>query len=201
MVRWRPGLVEHRGSGHRARVVRGILDGVLIRRERPADTRDVQRVHRHAFAQPTDVTGVPPEVVLLSALRRSPDWIPHLSLVVAHVDDGIIGHVVCTRARIGRGHPGLALGPLAVLPHHQGVGVGHALMHAVLAAAEAVDETVVGVLGDPAYYARFGFRPASAVGIAPQHPSWADNFQIRILGASGAPPTGCFHYPAPFDAL
>jgi putative acetyltransferase len=53
-----------------------------------------------------------------------------------------------------------------VLPHHQGVGVGHALMHAVLAAAEAVDETVVGVLGDPAYYARFGFRPASAVRIA-----------------------------------
>lgn len=71
----------------------------------------------------------------------------------------------------------------------------------LLAAAEAVDETVVGVLGDPAYYARFGFRPASAVGIAPQHPSWADNFQIRIFGVNGAPPAGRFHYPAPFDAL
>lgn len=179
----------------------GILDGVLIRRELPGDERAIQRVHRRAFAQPTDITGIPPEVVLLSALRRSPAWIPRLSLVAVHVDDGVIGHVVCTRAQVGRGRPALALGPLGVLPERQRVGVGHALMHAVLGAAEALDETVVGLLGDPAYYGRFGFRPAASVGIEPQQPSWGDHFQIRNLGPTREPPTGRFRYPAPFDAL
>lgn len=118
-----------------------------------------------------------------------------------HVDGEVIGHVVCTRAHVGRDQPALALGPLAVVPDHQRVGVGHALMHTVLGAAEAVDETLVGVLGDPAYYGRFGFRPASAVGIEPQTPSWGDHFQVRTIGPISEPPTGQFRYPPPFDAL
>lgn len=174
---------------------------MLIRRERSADSRDVQRVHRQAFAQPTDVTGVPPEVPLVSALRRSPDWIPRLSLVADRAYGGVIGHVVCTRARIAVDHPVLALGPIGVLPEYQGAGVGHALMHAVLAAAEAVDETVVGVLGDHEFYGRFGFQPAHTVGIGPPHASWANRFQISVPGDSGEPPAGRFCYPAPFGDL
>lgn len=174
---------------------------MLIRRESPADARAVQVVHRRAFAQPTDVAGVPPEVPLVSALRRSPDWIPLLSLVADHAEDGVIGHVVCTRARIAADHPVLALGPIGVLPDYQGAGVGSALMHAVLGAAEAVDETVVGVLSDPAFYGRFGFRPAHTVGIEAPHASWVDHFHIRVFGESGEPPAGRFRYPAPFNAL
>lgn len=139
-------------------------------------------------------------MVLLSALRRSVDWIPRLSLVAVPIEGKTIGHVVCSRAYIGD-HPALALGPLAVMPDRQRVGIGHALMHAVLGAAEALDETIVGVLGDPAYYARFGFRPASSVGIEAQVPAWGDNFQIRTLGPTTQPPTGRFLYSAPFGSL
>lgn len=174
---------------------------VLIRRERPGDARAIQRVHRQAFAQAADLGGIPPEVVLLAALRRSPSWIGRLSLVGVHRDEGIVGHVVCTRAWVGSGHPVLALGPLGVRPGHQQVGVGHALMHAVLAAAEALDETLVGVLGDRGYYARFGFVPARTKGIEAPVATWGDTFQVRDLHPSGDAPTGRFRYPAPFDAL
>ncbi|CAN5920581.1 hypothetical protein BH23ACT10_BH23ACT10_12360 [soil metagenome] len=53
----------------------------------------------------------------------------------------------------------------------------------------------------PPTYGRFGFRPASAVGIEPQNPSWSDHFPIRILGRFGDQPTGRFRYAEPFDAL
>ncbi|MBW3604963.1 MAG: N-acetyltransferase [Actinobacteria bacterium] len=153
------------------------------------------------FADPADVGGVPPEVVLVAALRRSPDWIPRLSLVAVDDDGGVVGHVVCTRARVGAGHPVLALGPIGVRPDHQRVGTGSALVPAVLGAAEALDEALVGLLGDPAYCTRFGFRPAATVGIAPPDPSWGRYFQIRTLNPSDEPVAGRFRYPAPFDAL
>lgn len=160
-------------------------------------------MHRQAFAQPTDLGGVPAEVVLLAALRRSPSWIPRLSLVAVNGDESAIGHVVCTRARVGpgHGHPVLALGPLGVLPEHQQVGVGHALMHTVIAAAEALDEALIGVLGDRAYYARFGFRPAKTMAIEAPVSTWGDHFQIRDLNPSNERLTGRFRFPAPFDEL
>jgi putative acetyltransferase len=54
----------------------------------------------------------------------------------------------------------LGLGPLGVEPGWQRRGVGSALMHAILGGAEACGETLVGLVGDPAYYGRFGFAPA-----------------------------------------
>lgn len=161
----------------------------------------MRRVHRDAFARAGEVAGDPPEVALLAELRRSADWIPRLSLVADRADDEVVGHVVCTRARIGADHPVLALGPTGVRPAIQGMGVGHALVHAVLAAAEALDETMVGVLGDAAFYRRFGFQPARGLGIRPQQDAWAEHFQVRFLATRGEPPTGRFRYPAPFDAF
>lgn len=148
-----------------------------------------------------DDVDVPPEVGLLAALRRSPSWIPRLSLVAVDGEYDIVGHVVCTRGRLGAGLPVLALGPLGVLPRHQHVGVGHALMHAVLAAAEALDESLVGLLGDRGYYARFGFRPANTMAIEAPDPTWGDHFQVRPLGGRHDSLKGPFCYPPPFDAL
>jgi putative acetyltransferase len=56
------------------------------------------------------------------------------------------------------------------------------------------------LLGDPAYYSRFGFGPASALGVAPPEPEWGDFFQALDLGV-GPVPTGTFRYPPPFDRL
>ncbi|ROP40573.1 GNAT family N-acetyltransferase [Saccharothrix texasensis] len=167
---------------------------MLIRRETAADTQVVHDVTEAAFAaRPGGEAG------LVGALRADPGWIPALSLV-AEVDGVVVGHVVCTRGSVG-GKPALGLGPLSVLPAHQRSGVGKALMHAVLGAADALDEPLVVLLGDPAYYSRFGFVPASTYGITPPDPAWTPYFQARALATHTPDLTGPFTYAAPFADL
>lgn len=168
---------------------------VLIHREGPADAAGVRRVHAAAFAVPG--RSVPVEVALLAALRAHPGWLPRLSLVARDAGT-VVGHVVCTRAHVGA-DPVLGLGPIGVLPARQGRGVGSALVHAVVAAAEALDETLVGLLGSPAWYGRLGFEPATRHGVIPPDPAWDDHFQVRRLTTPC--PAGPFRYAPPFDHL
>jgi predicted N-acetyltransferase YhbS len=69
-------------------------------------------------------------------------------------------------------------------------------MYALLGAAQARDETVVGLLGEPAYYRRFGFVVATDVGIAAPDPAWGRHLQVLVLAGR---PTGTFRYARPFD--
>jgi putative acetyltransferase len=93
----------------------------------------------------------------------------------------------------------LALGPLAVRPDSQRRGVGSALMHAVLRAADALDEPLVALLGSPAYYSQFGFRPSGEYQIVPPRPEWRPHFQVRVLAGYRPSVRGMFTYPAPFE--
>ena len=74
-------------------------------------------------------------------------------------------------------------------------------MHGVLDAAQALGEPVVVLLGDPAYYSRFGFGPASCLGIAAPDPGLGRLLPGRALGAPRPVPTGTFRYSEPFDRL
>lgn len=169
--------------------------GVLIRREVPGDAEVIRSVTAAAFARPGE--DVPAEAPLVDWLRESRAWIPGLSLVAADADGGVIGHVVCTRGAIGSA-PVLALGPLSVRPDWWRQGVGKALMHAVLGAADALGEPLVALLGSTRYYPKFGFRLASEYGITPEHPEWAADFQVRALTAYDPAVRGEFAYPEPF---
>jgi putative acetyltransferase len=164
---------------------------MLIRRETAGDIDEVREVVTAAFRVTPGV--VPGESILVDELRTSPDWIPELSFVAL----GVTGHVVCTRARLG-GRPALGLGPLSVHPDAQRRGVGKALVHAVLGAADALGEPIVVLLGDPGYYARFGFVLASELGITPPVPEWAPHFQARPLTTYEPTLRGPFTYPAAF---
>jgi putative acetyltransferase len=88
-------------------------------------------------------------------LREDGDLIAPLSLV--SVQDGVIvGHVCCSPARLGDDKTStIGLGPLGVLPGHQRDGVGKALMHAVIAAADALGYAAICLLGAPGYYSRY----------------------------------------------
>jgi putative acetyltransferase len=112
----------------------------------------------------------------------------------------VVGHVVCSRASID-GRPSVGLGPLGVLPTHQRRGVGQALMHGVLAAADALEEQAVVLLGDADYYRRFGFLLAAPLGVLPTDPGWTEYFQVRILSAWNGSLRGTFLYATAFDGL
>ncbi len=179
---------------------------MLIRRETDADVATVRHVTALAFASaahsapPVEPGGPPGEVTMLDALRRDPAWIPALSLVAVGADGDVVGHAVSSRATVG-GLPALGLGPVSVRPDVQRSGIGSALMHTMLGAAEALEESVVVLLGDPAYYRRFGFEPAADIGIISPVESWGPYFQARTLWAYDASVTGRFAYAEPFNLV
>ncbi|MEU4092333.1 N-acetyltransferase [Streptomyces sp. NPDC026673] len=170
---------------------------MLIRRETPDDVPAVQALTAAAFA--TEDRPVPVEAELLTELRKCDAWLPELSLVAEAPDGGaVVGHVVCTRAHVD-GVPVLGLGPLSVAPGHQRKGVGLALVHAVLGAADALGEPLVALLGSPDYYGRYGFRASTDYRVTPPDPAWGPYFQIRPLSAYSPSVTGAFRYAEPFD--
>jgi putative acetyltransferase len=133
----------------------------VIREERDGDRAAVRAVEVAAFGQ--DV-----EADIVDALRDDPAWA--LSLV-AELEGEIVGHLLFSRGSRGV----MTLGPLAVLPSHQRRGIGTALMHGGLA---RIPGPVV-LLGHPAYYTRFGFRPAFPLGITNQWGIEGPEWMIR----------------------
>jgi putative acetyltransferase len=175
---------------------------VLVRRETPDDADRIREIHLAAF-EPPPGRAAAVEAGLVDDLRAdAAAWVPQLSLVAEDPAGAVAGHVVCTRGTLG-GVPGaLGLGPLGVHPAHQRRGAGLALMHAVLGAADALGAPVVALLGDPAYYSRFGFVTATDLGIAPPEPAWGVHFQARTLTAyDPARHRGAFAYAPAFDGL
>ncbi|HEU4492467.1 MAG TPA: N-acetyltransferase [Jiangellales bacterium] len=169
--------------------------GLLVRGERsgdPGEVATIRAVVRRAFGQED-------EADLLDALRADPAWLPDLALValLGPAPGGpVVGHVAGTRLDVGGG-AAVALAPLAVDPDHQRRGVGSALVEAQLAAARGLGERLVVVLGDPAYYSRFGFRPARELGITGPYDDAGEAFQALPL-TDGPLVSGWATYAAPF---
>jgi putative acetyltransferase len=74
-------------------------------------------------------------------------------------------------------------------------------MHAVIGAADALGEPLIALLGDPGYYARFGFRLAEEYQVTPPRPAWREHFQVRPLAGYQPSVRGEFAYPEPFDQV
>ena len=130
---------------------------MLIRAVRPGDLVAVGRVHRQAF-------GGNGEAGLVATLHAS--GLATLSLL-GDIDGDIIAHVLFSPVAVEHGDADglLGLAPVAVRPSHQRRGLGSELVRAGLDAARDEGARAVVVLGDPAYYSRFGFRPASGFGL------------------------------------
>ena len=107
----------------------------------------------------------------VTQLRNSPDYIPELALV-AEEDGRLIGHIMLTKTFIaseGNRHEALLLAPISVQLEHRNRGIGIALINRSFELAKAMGHQVVLLVGDPAYYRRFGFRSAAAFGIRHSH--------------------------------
>jgi putative acetyltransferase len=176
-------------------------DDVVIRRERAEDHGAVDVVLRAAFPTPA-------EAALVEALRAAGD--AAVSLVAERRtgdrDGVVVGHVLFSPVTVtphggGRAAPGLGLAPLAVATAAQRRGIGGALVRAGLDTCRAYGCGFVVVLGDPGYYARFGFGRASDRGIANEYGA-DEEFMLLELLPDALPPTGGLARYAPaFAAL
>lgn len=168
-----------------------------IRPELPIDLDLVHELHRAAFPGPV-------EAELVDAIRSSPWFVPEGSLVAVTEDGSVLGHVLLSQVTLEPdGAPAtevLALAPLAVLPPHQGRGIGTALTRAALAAGDMRPEPMTVVLGAPAFYRRFGFEAARVHDIDGPWQGAGDAFQVRMRPGLQDLPTGIVVYPPAFSA-
>ena len=84
---------------------------------------------------------------------------------VARAGDRLVGTIAYWPLIVGGPElPALLLGPVATAPDRQNEGIGAALMRCTLDRAAAAGHRIVLLVGDLAYYCRFGFEPAGPHG-------------------------------------
>lgn len=159
---------------------------VLLRDETQRDHDGVRAVVAAAF-------GGEAEARLVEVLRG--DGAAVVSLVAEDVGR-IVGHVMLSRLIAPM--PALALAPLAVAPDRQRKGVGSQLVGKALTVAADRGWSAVLVLGDPAYYGRFGFDAPSTRGFDCKYAG--EHLMMRLLRPP-VPMTGRIAYPAAFERL
>jgi putative acetyltransferase len=130
----------------------------------PDAVDEMLAVEREAF-------GSDEEANLVKELLGDPSTEPWLSLA-AYEGKRPVGHCLFTRADLipSQGLQAYLLGPLAVLPQKQRQGIGSSLVQEGIKRLKELGADWVFVLGHPAYYPRFGFRPALQLGFWPPFP-------------------------------
>jgi HAD superfamily hydrolase (TIGR01509 family) len=173
-----PGLLSHFG------------DSLVLRPEMPDDLPGIRAVEEAAFAHHNEG-----DLVDLVRARGKTT----LSMVTVQAGR-VLGHVLFTPVAFDPPHTGwrgLGLGPIAVLPEYQRTGIGSRLMRAGLEHVRRLDYGFVALLGNPAYYSRFGFIPGSVFGLLSDY---GDEFQVLELHPGAlAGVCGCVKYIPEFE--
>jgi len=126
---------------------------VIIRHETPSDIEAIFELTRAAFENHPYSIGT--EQFIVNALRAAGALT--LSLV-AQVDGKVAGHAAFSPVTISDGSPDwYGLGPISVLPRLQRQGIGKSLVREGLSQLRVLGAKGCILVGDPAYYGRFGF--------------------------------------------
>jgi putative acetyltransferase len=145
-----------------------------IRAETLDDRRVVRSIHVAAF-------GRSQEADLVDQLRGVASTFSFVAVESAQ----IIGHIfyspVAIEGKCADHLFILGLAPVAVRPEHQRQGIGASLIRHSLAACTRLGCRVVVVLGNPAYYAKFGFMPAKNKGLTCEYTVPEDAFMVLEL--------------------
>jgi putative acetyltransferase len=120
--------------------------------------------------------------------------------LVAVSEEEIVGHIAFTPCGMGGESPEIALlGPLAVASATQRKGIGSALIREGLRQLEQLGFSRVQVLGDPAYYRRFGFLPDYAVSAPYELPAeWHEAWRFLSIGEENSRISGKLDVPLPW---
>jgi putative acetyltransferase len=164
---------------------------IEIRSETAADVPAIEAVTAAAFlnAPHTDHT----EQFIANTLRNAGKLAISL---VAQAEGAVIGHVAVSPVAISDGASGwFGLGPISVIPEHQGRGVGSRLVREALRILRERGAAGCVVVGEPGYYSRFGFQADPNL-VFPDVPP--EYFQSISFGSSR--PRGVVSYHEAFNA-
>lgn len=164
-----------------------MIGKIETRKSLPSDAASIEMLYRDAFP---DEDLLP----LVKELQREGQGVVSL---VGIADKALVGHVVFTTCGVnGRTDRVALLGPLAVASAWQRQGIGSTIVRAGLQELENAGTSQVYVLGDPAYYRRFGFEPQDQV--APPYPlpeEWRGAWQSLRLCNDKPPLYGTLSVP------
>jgi putative acetyltransferase len=164
---------------------------VTIRAERGGDEAAIAAVIGRAFADHPHSDQS--EARIVAALRAAGALAVAL---VAQAGHAVVGHVAASAVRVDDGTPGwFGLGPVAVEPAYQRQGVGTSLVAGTLLRLRALGAAGCVVVGDPAYYRRFGFGAPRGLVLPDVPPGY-----FMALSFAGAWPAGTVAYHAAFAA-
>ena len=163
------------------------MSEATLRAERGEDAAAVRALHRSAF--PTAA-----EADLVDRLRADGDAVISL---VAVAEGQVVGHVLFSRMTAP--FPALALAPVAVASAWRRRGLAAGLIRAGLAEASARGWQAAFVVGEPAYYERFGFSAEAARGFA--SPYAGPFFMVAVIGDRLLATSGRVEHAPAFAAL
>ncbi|WP_137168389.1 GNAT family N-acetyltransferase [Salinimonas lutimaris] len=163
---------------------------LTIRPEQPEDISEIREIVKSAFREAPHTSTK--EHFLVDLLREKGDL--HLSRV-AEQDGCMVGHIAVSSVKLSCGAKNwFGIGPVSVVPDFQGQGGGSKLIASTLSQLRDAGAAGCVLVGDPAYYTRFGFRHVSALTYAgiPEGYFLALSFNNRY-------PSGSVTYPDAFS--
>jgi predicted N-acetyltransferase YhbS len=138
---------------------------LIVRQEHPSEFQSVYDLVKIAFQTAKVSDGNEQDFV--NKLRASMNYIPQLALV-AEEDSKLVGHIMLTKTYVTMGNSkfdALLLAPLSVRLEYRRRGIGSKLVRQSFELAKNLGHSFVFVVGDPAFYGRFGFTSSALFGI------------------------------------
>ena len=162
----------------------------MIRSEMPQDVETIRDLTNRAFA------GVPygdgSEAPIIEKLREDGDLTISL---VAEVGGVVVGHVAISPVVLTGGFSGwFGLGPIAVVPEQQGLGIGRALMEAALYKLRSLPANGCALIGSPDLYSKFGFISNGELSFGE-----LDRKYVQFIAFDGSDPKGPLQFAPAFD--
>lgn len=161
---------------------------------RPETTNDIDDIHALTAAAFRDAAHTSrTEQFIVDALRAA----GQLTISLVAEDAGVIvGHAAISSVTLSDGSTDwYGLGPVSVAPDRQKQGVGSCLIRQTMEALRTRNAAGCVVLGDPAYYQRFGFRPTPTLILPDVPPEF-----FQALTFRGPTPYATIQYHDGFNA-
>lgn len=157
------------------------------------DEEAIRRVHLEAF-------GGDIEARLVDLLRQRGKAIASL---VADQHGQVVGHIVFSPVTIDNapGCRALGLAPVGVRPVNQRAGIGSRLVREGLVRCQDAGYDFVVLVGEPAYYARFGFQAAKPHGLDNEYGVDEEFMVLELRKGSLAAIAGLVRYGPEFAEL